>query len=242
MPTLLLKLSGPLQSWGTQSRYRRRETDSMPSKSGVIGLLAAALGRARTESVDDLSSLGFAVRIDAPGQMVRDYQTAKDWARKPNDDAKLSTRYYLSDAVFLVALESDDRAFLERLESALRAPVYPLYLGRRSCPAGYDMVPGKESAIREYSAVDALRHEPWNVAERIRQQSPNPVQLPIVRESASGEDGLLVNDVPVSFSPEHRQYLSRKVLTDSVPVTVENPDSQVRSFDTVDFMSFVQEA
>ena len=238
MPTLLLKLSGPLQSWGTQSRYRRRDTDKYPSKSGIVGLLAAALGRSRNESVEDLASLEFAVRIDAPGQLVRDYQTAKDWARKPNDTANLSTRYYLSDAVFLVALESDNRAFLEQLESALRAPVYPLYLGRRSCPAGYDLVQG----IREVSAMDALRAEPWAVSECIRQQSPDLVHLSIIRAAEHGENGLLVQDVPVSFSSEHRQYLSRKIVTDAVPVTVENPESKVRSFNTVDFMSVVQEA
>ena len=42
--TLLLRLGAPLQSWGSESMYDRRETDMMPTKSGVIGMLAAALG------------------------------------------------------------------------------------------------------------------------------------------------------------------------------------------------------
>ena len=94
-----------MQSWGTQSRYRRRDSGHEPSKSGVIGLIAAALGRARTEPVDDLARLNFAVRVDAPGTLLRDYQTAKDWATDPNGAASLSTRYYLSDAVFVAAVE-----------------------------------------------------------------------------------------------------------------------------------------
>ena len=110
MPSLLLKLSGPMQSWGTQRRYRRRDSGHEPSKSGVIGLIAAALGRARTEPVDDLARLNFAVRVDAPGTLLRDYQTAKDWATDPNGSASLSTRYYLSDAVFVAAVEGDQEA------------------------------------------------------------------------------------------------------------------------------------
>ena len=100
MPTLLLKMSGPLQSWGTQSRFRRRDAGHEPSKSGVIGLVAAALGRSRNEPVDDLVSLRFAVRTDASGTLIRDYQTAKNWVKNPKDDASLSTRMYLSDAIF----------------------------------------------------------------------------------------------------------------------------------------------
>lgn len=46
----------------------------------------------------------------------------------------MTYRHYLQDAVFLVGLESEDTALLQELETALKHPVYPLYLGRRSCP------------------------------------------------------------------------------------------------------------
>ena len=160
MPTLLLKMSGPLQSWGTQSRFRRRDAGHEPSKSGVIGMVAAALGRSRNEPVDDLASLKFAVRTDAPGTLIRDYQTAKNWAKNPNGAASLSTRMYLSDAFFVVALEGE-REQLETIESALKKPVYPLYLGRRACPARYERVLG----IGEESAEEALRSWEWQVPE-----------------------------------------------------------------------------
>ncbi len=42
--TLAILLDGPLQSWGVDSRYEQRETAAFPTKSGIIGLLAAALG------------------------------------------------------------------------------------------------------------------------------------------------------------------------------------------------------
>lgn len=234
MPSLLLKLSGPMQSWGTQSRYRRRDSGHEPSKSGVIGLIAAALGRARTEPVDDLARLNFAVRVDAPGTLLRDYQTAKDWATDPKGAASLSTRYYLSDAVFVAAVEGDQEA-LKNIESALKKPVYPLYLGRRSCPAGYDLVLG----IREESAEEALRNEEWHVPEHRRAEFPDPVQLRILRDAKTGEQGDLVQDVPVSFNQEHRQYAVRAVVS-AEPKTVENPKGKRHS--DVDFMRTVTEA
>ena len=54
---LLIPCVGPMQSWGTRSRFQERDTEREPSKSGIIGLLCAALGRDRNESVDDLADL-----------------------------------------------------------------------------------------------------------------------------------------------------------------------------------------
>jgi CRISPR system CASCADE complex protein casD len=223
-----------MQSWGTQSRYRRRDSGHEPSKSGVIGLIAAALGRARTEPVDDLAQLTFAVRVDAPGTLLRDYQTAKDWATDPHGTASLSIRYYLSDAVFVAAVEGGQEE-LKNIESALKKPVYPLYLGRRSCPAGYDLVLG----IREESAEEALRNEEWHVPEYRRAEFPDPMRLRILRDAKPGEQGDLVQDVPVSFSQEHRQYAVRAVVS-AEPKTVENPKGKRHS--DVDFMRTVTEA
>ena len=57
MSTLLLRLAGPLQSWGTDSKFEVRRTENEPSKSGVIGLVAAALGIRRNEEISELNSL-----------------------------------------------------------------------------------------------------------------------------------------------------------------------------------------
>ena len=75
MAVLLLKLEGPLQSWGSNSRFTKRKTQHEPTKSGVIGLLAAALGRRRGDPIDDLTTLRFGVRIDQPGSYEQDFQT-----------------------------------------------------------------------------------------------------------------------------------------------------------------------
>jgi len=128
MATLLLRLAGPLQSWGHSSKFERRTTGREPTKSGVVGLLAAALGRGREESVDDLNALKFGVRIESAGQLLRDYQTATS-----AKNSYVTERYYLADAVFIVGVEGD-REFLEEIENAVKSPVYPLFLGRRSCP------------------------------------------------------------------------------------------------------------
>jgi len=67
MSTLLLRLAGPLQSWGVDAKFDRRGTERAPTKSGVIGLVAAALGRLRNESVEDIQALRFGVRVDREG-------------------------------------------------------------------------------------------------------------------------------------------------------------------------------
>lgn len=135
MATLLLRLAGPMQSWGTISRFDERETQREPSKSGVIGLVCAALGRDRTEPVDDLATLRMGVRVDREGALMRDYMTATgivNAAGKSNmSRTVVSHRYFLSDAVFLVGLEGE-HALLADVHDALKRPVWPLFLGRKS--------------------------------------------------------------------------------------------------------------
>lgn len=136
MPTLLLRLQGPMQSWGTTSRFDERDTQLEPSKSAVLGLVCAALGRDRNEPVEDLAALRMGVRVDREGVPMRDYQTATGVVSAAGGKADLgrtvvSPRYYLSDAVFLVGLEGDQQ-LLNRIHAALRTPVWPLALGRKS--------------------------------------------------------------------------------------------------------------
>jgi CRISPR-associated Cas5-like protein len=73
---LLLRLSAPLQAWGVQSRFTVRDTGREPSKSGVVGLLCAALGRGRDQPIDDLAALRMAARVDQEGRILRDYHVA----------------------------------------------------------------------------------------------------------------------------------------------------------------------
>ena len=137
MATLLLRLAAPLQSWGADSKFETRKTNREPTKSGVIGLLAAALGLRRDDAAGlaRLNGLHFAVRADREGSLLVDFHTAnREEDRKKGKAPYVTYRHYLQDAVFLVGLESEDTALLQELETALKHPVYPLYLGRRSCP------------------------------------------------------------------------------------------------------------
>lgn len=107
MKNMLLTLKGPMQSWGTSSRFTKRRTSSEPSKSGIIGLLAAAQGRRRVDPVEDLVDLKMAARIDQPGTRERDFHTTHSFDGETA--YPLSDRYYLADAVFVVRLFAGTR-------------------------------------------------------------------------------------------------------------------------------------
>ncbi|GGH64958.1 type I-E CRISPR-associated protein Cas5/CasD [Rothia aerolata] len=235
MYSLLLKFKAPLQAWGADSRFKTRATNNEPTKSGVIGMVAAALGRGRDESVDDIAELRFAVRTDYPGTLERDYQTARNWFDPREKNSQLSNRYYLADAVFLVALSSPDKALLEEVEAALRRPYYPLYLGRRSCPANADLVLGIEAGDGE----ERLRAAEWHAPEWVQKQLPQLVSLPISRDAEPGEPSDTLRDTPVSFNPEYRQYALRSVFR-AEPLEVQNPLGQALEND--DYMQEVREA
>ena len=51
MKVLLIRLEGPLQAWSAQGKLGVRDTEREPTKSGVLGLIGAALGMPRTDDV-----------------------------------------------------------------------------------------------------------------------------------------------------------------------------------------------
>lgn len=81
--SLVLRLAGPMQSWGSSSEFNWRQTDAQPTKSGIVGLLAAASGRRREDPIEDLLALRLGVRIDQPGTLLRDYHTVSDFRGTP---------------------------------------------------------------------------------------------------------------------------------------------------------------
>ena len=204
MSTLLLRFGAPLQSWGSSSVYDQRDTDDMPTKSAVIGLVAAALGRKRGEPLDDLNSLKFGVRIDHPGTRLNDFQIT-DMGEKMKKN--VSNRVYLSDALFLVGLSSSDDELLNRIDYAINHPVYPLFLGRRSCPPTTPLNLG----IRKEELYEALYQAPWLLPawrQKISFRYRSEVSLRIIVD-ADEDHGAIKKDVPVSFSPYKRQYSFR---------------------------------
>lgn len=213
MSVLLLRLAGPLQAWGDSSRFTRRTTRREPTKSGVVGLLASALGRAREADVTDLAALEFAVRMDQPGTVVRDFQTEHP---AKGDSMPLTHRYYLADARFLAAL-GGERAFLDEIDRALRHPCWPLYLGRRSCPPDLPLACGVHD---EYADVrEALAREPWIASEWFRRSRSGGSMdgLEIACDAHAGEPAEFFTDCPLSFAASGRTYADRPVYRYSVP-------------------------
>lgn len=215
MPTLLLRLAGPMQSWGTTSRFDERDSQLEPSKSGVLGLICAALGRDRTEPVDDLARLKMGVRVDREGLLMRDYQTATGIVSAAGKvDAGrtvISPRYYLADAAFLVGLEGDDRSLLERIHGALRTPIWPLALGRKSFPPGEPV--WLDGAIRAEGLRDALLAWPRIVTARYEHKD-EPLRLILEHASA----GAVRLDQPVAPFSE-RRFGPRYIVSEPIPCT-----------------------
>lgn len=227
--TLLLRFAGPSQAWGDSSRFNYRHTREAPTKSGVLGLLAAASGRRRTDPIEDLVGLRFGVRTDQPGTVLRDFQTERDW--RSGKSKPVTHRYYLADAVFVAGVEGD-ASFLEGLRDALLHPAYPLYLGRRACPPSGRLVLG----IRAFPLVDSLAREPWQAARWHRRKQPAQVVLPIVRDCLPGEPvHESARDQPLTFDPQHRQYGWRDVIHERGP-TIQNHDAPKFMHDPLAFL------
>jgi CRISPR system Cascade subunit CasD len=210
MATLLLRLVGPMQSWGTTSRFDQRDTGKEPSKSGVLGLIAAALGIERENGTDlePLTRLAMGVRHDRPGVPRRDYQTAGcAWAAtiikadgsRAKDFGVVSQRFYLADAAFLVGLEGADPPLLRKIHDALINPVWPPALGRKSyVPSESIWIP---DAVQEQPLRTVLTSWPWIVSPRKGETTPE--RLLCSWESGDGT-GSLRMDQPLSSFAERR--------------------------------------
>ena len=237
MSVVALRLAGPLQSWGSRSRFVRRATNTEPTKSGVLGMVAAAQGMRRTDPLESLLGLRFGVRVDQPGQLVRDFQTAQ----RPHTDKAgnvswkslpLSQRYYMSDAIYLAVLEGDDQ-LVRGIDDALHHPEFPLFLGRRSCPPAGPVALG----IRDTTVETALAEEPW-LASPYQQSRHRAkvVRLATVRDAGESEDpSELIQDTPISFDPNHRQYAWRAVIRGQVEIV--NPHGVTNASDEHDPMT-----
>lgn len=249
---LVLRLAAPLQSWGAQGAFNVRDTRPEPTKSGVTGLLAAALGLPREAPLDELLTLRMGVRADVPGALLRDYHVASDFRGKPLPQSGVSakgvqrptapakythvtSRYYLQDALFVAALEGP-RDLLVPLDEAVRAPHFPLALGRRSCPPTQPLALG----VEEGNLEGVLHELPWQASERAKESYANklghrrgldgpfrPATVPcsVTLEDDEGDD--VLKDVPLSFDPHDRAFLGRRVRHEwlRIPTGFPDPDA-----------------
>ncbi len=162
---LIFRLYGSLAAWGDIAVGEYRPSFAHPSKSAIIGLLAAALGVRRDESErqKDLSeSFLFSVKVDSMGTLLRDYHTAQVPSAKRGVTFRtrghelannklntiLSSRDYRCDSAYTVAVCMVDGGShtAHELAAALQKPVFTLYLGRKSCPLAMPLQPQVVSA------------------------------------------------------------------------------------------------
>lgn len=221
-------IDSPMQSWGASSKFQRRETDSWPTKSAIIGILCAALGYDKyatdeAEKVSSLSALTFSVfRLPKthPALRLSDYHTIGGGYDKKNpaevlhiprrasgapiDNAVLTRRTYLTDARFIPVLQGD-REVLEKAAAALLDPVWGVWFGRKTCIPAMPLSPVLAASPRE--AVAGL-------LERLGKDPSDVDSLEGLTESA-GPGTWYQADQPVSFGRHHgpvpEAYLSRPV-------------------------------
>ena len=237
MSGLLLRLAGPLQSWGERSAFTAvRDTASFPTRSALIGLFAAAEGIRRGDDLARYSDLRITVRVDRSGVRLVDYHTVGGGLPKERTAATaggsnkgaavITRRHYLADAVFVVAV-SGPEPDITRLARALRRPHWAPYLGRRSCLPDEPFLLGgpvhdAEEELR--TRVPLSRPAPAG-----RDDATVPVEFlyehrPFAR-AGQGVDTLTVNDAPVTFAQHGRIHGVRHVYRaiESLPRSLTGP-------------------
>lgn len=180
--TLFLRLEGPLQAWGERARWIVRDSAPEPTKSGVVGLLACALGLQADADIQALTrQVRIGVRCDRPGELLRDYHTVVGGVLNAEGKIKrtgstggietvVSERYYLADASFLVAIQAPSE-LVEQLAAAVQHPRWPIYLGRKSCVPARPVFAGTgdyASLVEALQAAPRCEHWPTDKPMRIR--------------------------------------------------------------------------
>ncbi|MFF0742145.1 type I-E CRISPR-associated protein Cas5/CasD [Streptomyces sp. NPDC004111] len=239
MSGLLLRLAGPLQSWGERSVFSpERDSAGFPTRSGLIGMFAAAEGLPRHTGLERYAPLEFTVRIDRPGTPLTDYQTSGGGlpdhltpatsGGKHKGNAVITRRHYLADAVFTVAATGPS-ADIARIATALQHPHWAPYLGRRAC------LPDEPFLLRSRVAdpVEELLHRvplspPAAHGGRRPSASGTTLAVPFLweryRRDQLPADAVAVSayDQPRSFAPHSRSYGKRTVhrTLEQLPTTL----------------------
>ncbi|WP_267201585.1 type I-E CRISPR-associated protein Cas5/CasD [Limosilactobacillus kribbianus] len=225
MKTLTIKLTGPLQSYGNQATFSRRTSYHYPSKSALIGMIAAALGYRRDDSrISNLNQLKVAVRIDQPGQTMTDFQIIE--YDRAHQKRSLSYRDYLQDAVFIAAISGNSNK-IEQINNALHHPKFQLSLGRRAnVPAG----PLKTKIFDNQDPVSVLKNSEWQASEWYQKRKGSYLAEIIAdADLLPDKASTLVKDKVGSFDQAHRWHQYRAVVTLHVKLanSLNNTDHDV---------------
>jgi CRISPR system Cascade subunit CasD len=205
---LILRLKGILQSWGGHTYEDYRPSNLFPTRSGLVGFLAACVGIDRTDLKNQKAlsdSFAYAVRVDETtnrSHKITDFHTvlkARRVSGKAGDDPIVSRREYLCDASFTVALKFIDNAVFDpqKIIKFLQTPVFTPFLGRRSCPL---CVPPFHSIVPADSLIEAL-------------SKVEPFRGTIYSEEDENDNHFVVRDVPLCNGK--RQFATRTVFIHS---------------------------
>jgi CRISPR system Cascade subunit CasD len=239
--TVFLRLAGPLQAWGDNSKFVIRRTMEAPTKSGLLGLICCAMGKSRREASEflpELNELRMGVRIDRRGTRWWDWHTVgagigilradgkgikRTGGRKDDPiETLISRREYLCDASFLVALQGDAGP-IQDVACALKAPKWPVFLGRKSCPPSLPVF----SDVGRYASLKAaLSAVPWPSRYSKREHTGEPLGCLIewrrtYDEDVAPADAEVWYDRPVSFDPPVHE--PRLVVRDFVSAEPGDP-------------------
>lgn len=224
---LLLRLAGPLQSWGERSAFNTvRDSAPFPTRSAMIGMFAAAAGLPRGADLAPYRALEFTVRVDRPGVQLCDFHTVGGGLPKDRTaatsggdrkgEAVVTRRHYLADAVFTVAV-TGPQPTMAGIAGALQRPYWAPYLGRRSCPPAEPFVlrTGVEDPVGEL-----LWRVPLSRAPRPGQET---VPVDFIWENhpgplPPGAVALAVYDEPGSFAQHHRSHTKRHLHRTTEPL------------------------
>lgn len=211
---LALRLEGPLQSWGFDSQYNRRNTGLMPTKSAIAGMCCAALGLPRGSAEEQQFLVLFgtvrmtSIAIPCMGakkelsvRRLQDYHTVQNTktAEGKTKDCQITHRQYLTDASFGVILEGTG-PLLAKIADALGNPVWGIWFGRKTCIPTAPVLAGLKDNLG-----DALR---LLIGEKPLESFTRQEE---VENFAEGRDTL--PDLPVSFATERRMFSPRRVRT-----------------------------
>ena len=212
---LALRLEGPIQSWGFDSQYNRRNTGLMPTKSAIAGMCCAASGYPRGSEKEQRFITSFRkVRMTAiviprilskkelPVRRLQDFHTVQNTRRASgaiNKDCVLTYRQYLTDSSFGILLEGS-ATLLDKVAAALADPKWGIWLGRKTCIPTAPVLAG----FRE-NRDDALH---ILIGEKELESFTRQEEID---NFADGRDTL--PDAPLSFDSERRFFSPRRVKT-----------------------------
>lgn len=216
---LVFSLAASIASMGELAGHERRGSLLFPTRSGLIGLMGAALGIRRDGDFSILDALKIDVAIFDSGSPIRDFHTVQTVptpaARAPNSrpealiegkgalNTLVTMRDYRGGVFYGVAARGER---LDEIAQALNKPHFTLYLGRKSCPLS---APTGAKVVTANSSEDAIGHitaPTW--------RSPSYART-LVEDGGRGE---VLSDVPVDRLRWH--FTTREVGFRPVNISV----------------------